>query len=205
MDEKEAIAHIKQGDLSGLEVLVYLYQVRAVRSVCLIVGDPAVAEDIVQAAFIRVGEKISQFDSQRAFGPWFLRSVVNDALKVVGRRKRIVSLDTMECAEILELADPALLPEEMVEAEETNQAVWRAVEQLPPNQRAAIVMRYYLRMGEEEMSVELDGPKGTVKWWLHAARERLKMLLQPLRLSEPPSYSNHKRRSEKDEEPGDKR
>lgn len=204
MDEEQAIAHLKQGDPGGLEALVYLYQLQALRAACLIVSDQAMAEDIVQAAFIRAGERIGQFDSQRPFGPWFLRSVVNDALKAVDGQKRFVSLDAMDCEGAPGLTDPAPLPEELVEAEETVQAVWRAVVQLPPKQRAAIVLRYYLGMSEDEMSEELHGPPGTIKWWLYAARQRLRKLLHPLQSSEPPTNPKNPPRSGSDEESGDK-
>jgi RNA polymerase sigma-70 factor, ECF subfamily len=180
LDEKQAIAHLKRGDPRGLEALVYQYQLQALRAACLIVSDQALAEDIVQAAFIRAGERIGQFDSQRPFGPWFLRSVVNDALKAVNGRKRAVSLDAMDCEGAPVLSDPSPLPEELVEAEETVQAVRLAVSQLPPNQRAAIVLRYYLGLSEDEMTEELHGPRGTIKWWLFAARQRLAKLLHPM-------------------------
>jgi len=204
LDEKQAIAHLKQGDPGGLETLVYLYQLQAVRAACLIVSDQAMAEDIVQNAFIRAGERIGQFDSQRPFGPWFLRSVVHDALKAADGQKRFVSLDAMDCDGSLDLTDPAPLPEERVEAEETVQEVWRALTQLPPNQRAAIVLRYYLGMSEDEMTEELHGPLGTIKWWLYAARQRLRKLLHPLQSSEPPTNPKNQPRSESDEESGNK-
>jgi RNA polymerase sigma-70 factor (ECF subfamily) len=111
LDEKQAVAHLKQGDPRGLETLVYQYQLQALRAACLIVSDQALAEDIVQAAFIRAGERIGQFDSQRPFGPWFLRSVVNDALKAVDGRKRFVSLDAIDCEGAPGLIDPVPLPE----------------------------------------------------------------------------------------------
>ena len=204
MDEKQAVAHLKQGDLRGLEALVYQYQLQALRAACLIVSDQALAEDIVQAAFIRAGERIGQFDSQRPFGPWFLRSVVNDALKAANGQKRFVSLDAMDCEGAPGLSDPAALPEEIIETEETVQAVWRAVSSLPPKQRATIVLRYYLDLSEDEMTEELNGPQGTIKWWLYAARQRLKKLLEPLRPPPEPSVQSKKQaRSDQDEEPGD--
>ena len=185
MDEKQAIARLKQGDMGGLEVLVRTYQLQAIRAASLIVGDRALAEDIVQNAFIRAGERIVQFDAQRPFGPWFLRSVVHDAIKAADRQKRLVSLDQNDEEGYLDLVDPEDLPEEQVEARETAQAVWQALCKLPPNQRAAIIMRYYLGMREDELTAELHGPPGTIKWWLHAARQRLANLLRPMRTPEP--------------------
>ena len=73
MDEQHAIALLKQGDLTGLEFLVRQYQAKAVHTAYLIIGDTSLAEDIVQTAFLRVAQKIDQFDAQRSFQPWFLR------------------------------------------------------------------------------------------------------------------------------------
>ena len=192
MNEKQAITRLKQGDLAGLEVLVRSYQLQAIRAASLITGDRSLAEDIVQNAFLRAAERIGQFDAERPFGPWFLRSVVHDAIKAAQRQKRQVSLDDEQDGEPLDLADPAPLPEELVEAEETRRAVWRALEQLPPNQRATIVLRYYLDMSEDEMTEELNNPAGTIKWWLHIARQRLERRLYPLRPSEPSHVTKSK-------------
>ena len=71
-------------------------------------------------------------------------------------------------------------PEELAVAAATREAVWTALGQLPPAQRAVIVMRYYLELSEAEMADCLACPPGTVKWRLHAARTHLRRLLRPL-------------------------
>jgi Sigma-70, region 4. len=48
---------------------------------------------------------------------------------------------------------------------------------LNPRERAVVVQRYFLDMSERDMAEELETPPGTVKWLLHAARERLRSLL----------------------------
>jgi RNA polymerase sigma-70 factor (ECF subfamily) len=187
--ERQAIAALKRGDPNGLEVLVRRYQVRAIRAAYLIVRDRAAAEDIVQAAFVRAYDRIAQFDAARPFGPWFLRGVVNDSLKAATRRARHVSLETPlgadgdldAAAETLaeRLADPGPGPEDLAEAADRQQAVWRALGRLSAAERGAIVLRYYLGRGEHEMAAELGAPPGTVKWRLHAARQRLRAWLAP--------------------------
>lgn len=183
MEEAKAITRLKQGDIGGLEVLVRRYQLQAVRTAFLITRDRALAEDLVQAAFVRAYERIEQFDAGRPFGPWFLRSVVNDAIKTASRRERWVSLEASDGAETVLadlLADPDPGPADLVEAADTRRAVWEALGTLPPAQRAATVLRYYLGLSEAEMAEELACPPGTVKWRLHAARKRLQARLRPL-------------------------
>lgn len=177
MDEQQAIARLKQGDLAGMEFLVRQYQVKAVHTAYLITGDIATAEDVVQTVFLRVAHKINQFDDQRAFHPWFLRIVVNDSIKEAKRNQRASSLDEPSETVVNWLLDASPKPEELVEIGELRRAVWNAIQQLTPEQRAVIVQRHFLEMSEAEMAERLDRPASTVKWWLHTARARLKVLL----------------------------
>ena len=178
-EEQQAIARLKQDDLAGLEFLVRQYQAQAVQTAYLILGDRFLAEDIAQTAFLKAAWKIDQFDAQRPFRPWFLRVVVNDAIKAAKGQKRLVSLDEPSTAVLAWLNDPAKEPEEQAETADLRQSVWNALEQLSPEQRAVIIQRHFLEMDEADMVQELQRPPSTVKWWLHTARERLKALLSP--------------------------
>lgn len=184
MDERQALARLRRGDIGGLETLVQLYQVKATRTAFLITRDRALAEDIMQTAFLRIAERIHQFDPERPFEPWFMRVVINDAVKAASRSQRQVSIDAdldgtdLTLADIL--VDPAPDPADEAERLELQRAVWDAMAKLTPKQRAVAVLRYYLGYGEAEMAAYLTLPAGTVKWRLHAARERLSKLLTPL-------------------------
>jgi RNA polymerase sigma-70 factor (ECF subfamily) len=183
MDERQAIARLKKGDLSGLEYLVRAHQLRALRTAYLIVQDRDLAEDIVQNAFLKVSEKIATFDASLPFEPWFLRIVINAAIKAAQRQKRFISINGDEEAERLEILEGLAAdlphPEQFVETEETRREVWQMLQQLTPKQRAVIVLRYYLGMTANEMAGELDSSLAAIKWSLHAARERLRGLLRP--------------------------
>lgn len=183
MDETQAIAQLKRGNLDGLEALVRRYQGKAVHSAYLIVCDRRIAEDVVQAGFLKAVEHIHQFDSSRPFGPWFLRSVINAAIDASRRQKQTISLEDEAEGEHPALADwlmsDAPYPEDMVEIQEVRAAVREALDALTPEQRAAVVMRHFLEMSEAEMSGALHRPPSTIKWWLHTARKRLRELLRP--------------------------
>src|SRR3954447_23317865 len=112
MDEQTAIRRLQQGDIGGLEFLVRRYQTQAVGTAYLISRDPALAEDIVQGAFLRAYERIGQFDPTRSFGPWFLRSVVNDAVKATARRAREVAATPGDPGG-WEPADPGPAPDDL--------------------------------------------------------------------------------------------
>jgi RNA polymerase sigma-70 factor (ECF subfamily) len=181
MEDQIAISRLKQGDLNGLETLVSRYQAQAVHAAYIIVYDRPLAEDVVQTAFVKVAERIQQFDDERPFAPWFLRIVVNDALKLARKRKRNVSLEEQMDEPTTQLAkwltDPGLQPEQLVEQKETRQIILKAIQSLPPGQRAVIVMRYFLDMSMLDMSVKTGRPLSTIKWWLRDARKRLRDLV----------------------------
>jgi RNA polymerase sigma-70 factor (ECF subfamily) len=180
VDEGRAVARLKAGDIRGLETLVEAYYTRAVRAAYLVTHDQALAEDIVQSAFIHAYERIESFDATRPFGPWFLRSVVNSAITQAAARSRLVALDAGVDAppRALDVAiEPGPGPETLLEQAESREEVWRALDQLPPPQRAAIVMHYYLGLPDAETAERLGVPPATVRWRLHAARKRLRGLL----------------------------
>jgi RNA polymerase sigma-70 factor (ECF subfamily) len=177
MDEQQAVARLKQGDLSGLEFLVQRYQVKAVHTAYLIIGDLPAAEDVVQTVFLRAAKKIHQFDDRRPFHSWLLKIVVNDAVKESKRQKRHISMGDPTDEILNWLTDTGPRPEELAESNELCRAVWSAIQRLAPEQRAVIVQRHFLEMSEAEMAVELQRPSSTIKWWLYSARERLKALL----------------------------
>jgi RNA polymerase sigma-70 factor (ECF subfamily) len=179
MDDRTAISRLKQGDLNALEILVNRYQVRAVHAAYLIVYDRALADDIVQTAFVKAAEKIDQFDEGHPFAPWFFRIVINDTIKAARRLKQSVSLDDRTVTLAAWLTDPAPSPAQLLEEKEMRQLILNAVKSLTPEQRAVVVMRYFLEMSEAEMSSKMDRPLSTIKWWLREARRHLSDLVGP--------------------------
>lgn len=184
MQEAEAVARLQRGDWSGLEVLVHRYQVPAVRAAQLVTRDRALAEDVVQEAFLRLLHDIASYDPSRPFAPWFLRLVVRDAVRVANKAMRNVPLpvenDEEAVATFLRLVSPVAGPEERLQQGELEAAVRMALDSLSPSQRAAVILRYYLGLDEAAMADVLHCRPGTVKWHLHRARQRLAPLLRPL-------------------------
>lgn len=183
LSDQQAIALLKDGKIEGLAALVQRHQVRAVQTALFITCDRGLAEDVVQDAFLRAYRKIHQFDDGRPFSPWFLQIVMNAAKKAVTKQGRFLPLEAPDDGKQMAewLIDPATGPELLSESAETGEQVWEAIRSLTPDQREAVVMRYFLRRTEREMVQALGRPATTVKWWLHAARQRLRQLLGPTR------------------------
>jgi len=184
MEDHHAIARLKRRDIGGLETLVKMYQVRAIRAAYIIVRDRALAEDIVQNAFIQAYDRIGQFDSSRPFEPWFLKIVFNASLKTAARQDRQVSYDPAAVDEdpvwqaLLVSGEPG--PPDIVENRDVQRAIWDALGRLSPAQRMAVVFRYFLDLNEVEMTARMNRPVGTIKWLLHSARKRMRQLLAVL-------------------------
>jgi RNA polymerase sigma-70 factor, ECF subfamily len=171
--ERAAIALLKHGNVHGLGTLVQLHQLRAVRTAYLIVGNRPAAEDVAADAFVSAYEHIRQYDERRPFAPWFFRIVVNGALKHLRKSRRLVTLE----GEIDWMQDDAPQPDAFAALRESRAAVMAAVRTLSNEQRAVVVLRFYLDMDERETAETLKVPLGTVKWRLFSAKQKLKKLL----------------------------
>lgn len=202
MKEQEAVRLLKHGDLAGLDPLVECYYFRAVKAAYLIVQERSQAEDIVQEAFLQASQKIHQLAGE-CFGPWFLRIVINASIRSARQANRQVSLQgevgnqgqTFE--DLLFDCHPG--PEVVVEKEEFTTRVWQTLLQLPADQRAVVVLKYYLEMSEVEVATELGQRVTTIKGRLYAARLRLRQLLAGSQSTsadvsrQPPFSSNNKK------------
>jgi RNA polymerase sigma-70 factor (ECF subfamily) len=183
MDDLQAIRRLKCGDIGGLELLIARYQDKALRTAFLVTHDQPLAEDVVQEAFVHFFQRARSFDEACPFEPYFLHCVVNAALNALKKENRgKCSTDDIHVLETL--LDKAASVEEQAEFNALKKQIFEVLSILAPRERAVIVQRYYLQMSEEEMSAALGAPRGTVKWLLNAARERLRSLLGSERMSE---------------------
>ncbi len=160
-DQAEGIAALQRGDIRGLATLIDLHQLKALRAAFGILGSRAAAEDAVADAFIKVFDKIRTFDKSRPFEPWLYRLVVNTAIDHSRRTRRESAF-----AEVVDLAGTVDF--------DLRLEVATAIRALPPQERAVVVLRYYLDFDEKSISEILQTPIGTTKSRLHRARERLR-------------------------------
>lgn len=176
-EETAAIERLRAGDLAGLEFLVLRYQVKALRIANLITRDLPLAEDVVQECFLRLPKAIRSYDAGRPFEPWFLQMVIRDAVRAAKKQARRIPESEYYEEWFESLFGHGRSAEAEAEAREDQQLVARALQNLSPRQRAVLIQRYYLGWSEREMANDLGIRPGTVKWLLHAARTRLRALL----------------------------
>jgi RNA polymerase sigma-70 factor (sigma-E family) len=130
----------------------------AVRLAYLLTGDRALAEDIVQDAFVRLAGRLVHLRDPGAFGAYLRRTVVNLSNSYFRRRK--VERTYLERTAPPPGSEGPLWSDRPVE-DRTD--LWRALGRLPQRQRAALVLRFYEDLPERRVAELLNCRPGTVK------------------------------------------
>lgn len=134
------------------------------------------AEDATMDIFVKVREKLGQYDSRRSFSAWLYTVAANHCWDLLRRRKGRQDLETGEVESLpLERPDSNQL-EQMIE-QRTTQDVRRALEQLPARARMALVLRYYAEMGYDDIAETLGIRRTFVGVVLLRARHQLREAL----------------------------
>ena len=120
------------------------------RAAYAVTGRRDLADDIAQDGFERAFRALLQFDVARPFAPWLHRIVVNRALDVLRKDRRLVALD--QVPDLHAPDDPG----------DADGALLAAVADLAPERRAVCVLRYGLGYAPAEIADLLGVPVGTV-------------------------------------------
>jgi RNA polymerase sigma-70 factor (sigma-E family) len=147
-----------------------------VRLAVVIMGDRPAAEDIVQDAFLGFYRRWDKLPDTTMPLAYVRASVLNGCRTALRRRSRLslrphagTDDDLDEMARLGSLAGPAESAETSVLLSEEQRAVAAALRKLPPRQREAVVLRYYLDLSEEETAQVMGVARGTVKSATHRA------------------------------------
>jgi RNA polymerase sigma-70 factor (sigma-E family) len=127
----------------------------AVRLAYLLTGDRSLAEDLVQDAFVKLAGRLAHLRDPEAFDAYLRRTVVNLA-NSHWRRKRLERA-------YLERQRGRARPVPTEPDLGSRDALWRALQKLSERQRAAIVLRYYEDLSEQQVADILGCRQGTVK------------------------------------------
>lgn len=169
-DERAWIRRAQAGSTSDIEALFRAHWPRAYRAAFLVVHDHAAAEQIAQEAFLGAVRSLDRFDRDRPFGPWLHRIVVNRAIDHArGRASRRESSGES----YLESTDP-LGWETVPYVDPEARAVAGGLSGVPPEQRAALVLRYLLEYTPGEIADLLDVPRATVNSRLRRGLDSLR-------------------------------
>jgi RNA polymerase sigma-70 factor, ECF subfamily len=181
MDEEALIAKAQQGDVQAFNRLVLIYQDVVYNVAYRVAGEPDLAADAAQEAFISAFHNLDGFKGG-SFKAWLMRIVTNACYDEFRRRKRrpLNSLD--EISEINEsapiLSSNEIGPEARQQQAELVAAIERCLNGLPDDQRVAAVLCDVEGYDYNEIAEIMSTSLGTVKSRISRARSKLRDCLQ---------------------------
>ena len=176
-DEADLLVRAREGDRRAFGEVVRRYQRRVYGVARRIVRQHDMADDVVQDTFLRAFERLASFDPSRPFGPWICRIASNLAINVV-RSPKFREEELPDGHE--EARGPRLDPLDLVLEDEARRSVAKALQALPVEQRAVVVLRAVEELSYGEIAGALGISEGTVMSRLFRARNRLAELLAPV-------------------------
>ena len=183
-EDPRLIQECLEGHTEAFAALVRKYQDRLYNTLFRIVGNAEDARDLVQDAFVHAYRSLDRFHGESAFYTWLYRIAVNAAISLKRRTRVTVPIDAggngpgYEPVEDTTRSDPS----ERLEQDERDRQVREALDSLPADYRAVLVLKDIDGQRYEAIAQILGCPIGTVRSRLHRARlelrDRLKHLME---------------------------
>jgi RNA polymerase sigma-70 factor, ECF subfamily len=183
-----AIERTLAGDRDAYRVLVERYSLYLYRLAYRMTGNSHDAEEVVQEAFLRAYQKLSQFAGGSNFGTWVYRIAANYAIDRLRQRNVEESRqaaparpkdDGLELEPIDLVKDPSASPERLASSTELAAKMQEALDLLTPAERTAIVMRHWEGCAIEEIATVLKSSSNATKNTVFRAVSKLRKALEP--------------------------
>jgi RNA polymerase sigma-70 factor (ECF subfamily) len=175
--EGELIARAREGDMAAFEQLTGAHVDRLYAVVRRLVGSSTDAEDVVQETLLRAWRGIGRFKGRSMYFTWLYRIAVNEANRALEKRSRrgaSVPIDD----DGLQLPAPAQEgPASRTELRELRTALDRAIANLAPQYRIALVLRDLEGLSTREAAEIVGIAEGAFKSRLHQARLQVRATL----------------------------
>ena len=174
MDEQRAIQLcVKHRDPVGFEFLVEKYRREAFGHAFALLRNQDDALDACQDSFAKAFTAIPSLRELPQFYPWFYCILRNRCLNLLARRRTSDCFRETEQHDAAHVMD-AVTPSHLLEQQEEQHRVQRALSSLKPEHREILVMKYVQEHRYEEMAAILGIPRGTVMSRLYHARMALR-------------------------------
>jgi RNA polymerase sigma-70 factor (ECF subfamily) len=188
--DQEIVALARAGEEAAYRELIRRYERPLFSLLYRMVRDRELAEDLAQETFVKALNAIESYRPEFKFSSWIFKIANNAAIDHLRRRElNTLSLEgsphaeTPEAVEAtaLQIGDRQESPLDAVEARELGGQIERAIAQLRPEYRSCILLRHVEGRAYEEIAEILNLPLGTVKTYIHRARNELRQALAHLR------------------------
>ena len=175
--DKALVERFRNGDREAFTELVIRYQRPIYNAAFWVLRRPEDASDVTQNVFLRVAERLDDYDPRYKFFSWIYRIAVNESLNMLRRGKREEQID--DDAEFP--GSDGDDPERRLGAAEVSARLRAALLRLPTAARMVMTLRHFSDCSYEEIGQILDIDEKTVKSRLYEARQRLREMLKDLR------------------------
>ncbi|MFW6079470.1 MAG: RNA polymerase sigma factor [Gemmatimonadota bacterium] len=190
LSDSNVIELAQEGREPAFRELVRRYERPIFSLIYRLVGDRATTEDLSQESFVKVFNALDRYDPSYKFSSWIFKIAHNTALDHLRKKE----LDTISLhgspdardeeearATSPRVASDEESPEQYAASRELGRELERAIAELRPEYRTAIVLWHVEGHPYEEIAEIMDLPLGTVKTYMHRARKALRQKLAHLR------------------------
>jgi len=188
--DQTLVEHCLRGDERAARELVVRFERPVFSLIYRMVRDRELAEDLAQETFVRTLNNLQRYDPSYKFSSWLFKIGYN--LTIDHLRKKELNVVSIEGAPDAITADQQAAtritiqatderPDQLLEARSIGAEIEAAIDRLRPEYRTAILLRHVQDYAYDEIAEVMDVPLGTVKTYIHRARNELKDTLVHLR------------------------
>lgn len=191
LTDQEVVAQARAGREKAYRELIGRYQRPVMSIIYRLVRDRELAEDLAQETFIKVLNAIDRYDPKLKFSSWIFKIAHNTAIDQLRKRELdTLSIDGSPHAQTQEAIEASTIvpvsheesPEAYTASREIGQEIEKALARLRPEYRTAIVLWHVEGRPYDEIAEIMEVPLGTVKTYIHRARNELRKYLAHLRV-----------------------
>jgi RNA polymerase sigma-70 factor (ECF subfamily) len=182
LDEQILIEKLKQGDEIAFKQIVETWQSMVYNTAIGILQNAEDAEDVSQEVFVQVYESVQTFKGESKFSTWLYRVTVSKALDHLRKKKRkkrfayVQSLFGADNQTIIEKPD-FHHPGVTLDNKERATVLFKAISQLPENQKIAFTLHKLEGLSYQEISDVMKTSVSSVESLMHRAKNNLKKWL----------------------------
>ncbi len=183
MNEQELIELVKKKDRLAFKTLVDTWQGMVYNTALGILQNAEDAEDVSQEVFIQVYESVSSFKGESKFSTWLYRITITkatDHIRKKKRKKRFAFVQSLYGKNDEQIIDPPdfFHPGIHLENKENGAILFKAIEELLPNQKTAFVLSKMENLSYREIGEVMNLSEAAVDALLQRAKDKLKKILR---------------------------